>query len=283
LRTAVNDILAPPPATASQKDVAATVNMVLSVGLGADGQSSQLQLTVEPASSIKGVTLTVELNDFPAGTTEVSGPPQKLSVIRPPAANSAYSSLAEAAPPPPPGYQDYLATEQVTSAPPSPITIMAPDAQIGEAALGAQLRVEFPDLVGEAPGASPSVPYQSQSLYSGGQAAQSSPAAEYPLALQAGTSTFSPGGISLSDYEILAGDSPIQLGQDWHWDGVNDVTVLAANVGMESRDQDNVFYAGIALGLATGALISLLVELLWDKKKPEQAGTPPASGAANPG
>jgi hypothetical protein len=264
---------------ASQPRVAATVNMVLSVGLGADGQSSQLQLTVLPASSINGLTLTVELNDFPAGTTGVSGAPQQLPVIQAPTAASPYSSLAEAAPPPPTGYQDYAVTEKITSTPPPPITIMAPNAQIGEATAGAQLRVAFPDLVGEAPGATPSGGYPLQFLYSGAQASPSSPATGYPLALQAGTSWFKPGGIRLADYQVLAGDSPVPLGGDWRWAGVNEVTVLAANVGIQDKDQDTVFYAGVALGLATGALISLLVELFWDKPEKKKPGQPPASGA----
>jgi hypothetical protein len=161
---------------------------------------------------------------------------------------------------------------------------MAPNTQIGEATAGAQLRVAFPNLVGEAPGASPSVGYPLQFLYSGAQASPSSsataPATWYPLALQAGTAWFKPGGIRLADYQVLAGDSPVPLGGDWRWAGVNDVTVLAANVGMEDKDQDIVFYAGVALGLATGALISLLVELFWDKPKEEdKPGQPPASGA----
>jgi hypothetical protein len=268
---------------ASQARVAATVNMVLSVGLGADGQSSQLQLTVLPASGINlPLTLTVELNDFPAGTTGVSGTQPKLPVIQAPAATSPYSSLAEAAPPPPEGYQDYAVTEPITSTstPPPPITIMAPNTPIGEATAGAQLRVAFPDLVGEAPGANPSAGYQLGSLYSGAQASKSATTVGYPLALQAGTSWFKPGGIRLADYQILAGDSPVPLGGDWRWAGVNDVTVLAANVGIEDKNQDNVFYAGVALGLAAGAVITLLVELFWDRpEEKKKTGQPPASDA----
>jgi hypothetical protein len=268
---------------ASQPGVAATVNMVLSAGLGAAGQSSKLQLTVLPASSISApVTLTVELNDFPSGTTGVSGTPQKLPLIQAPAANSSYGSLAEAAPSPPAGYQDYAVTERFASTRPAIITIMARKANIGEATAGAQLRVAFPVLVGEAPGANPSVGYPLQYLYSGAQAPQPSSATGYPLALQAGTSMFSAGSTRLSDYQILAGDSPLQLGLDWRWDGVNDVTVLAANVATEDRQQDDVFYAGVALGLAAGAVISLLVELIpvESAAEPEKpAGHTPADDA----
>jgi len=142
---------------------------------------------------------------------------------------------------------------------------MAQNAEIGEAEAGAQLRVAFPGLVGETPGASPSVGYPLQDLYSGALA-QSPAGSQYPLALQAGTSTFFPGDIRLSDYQILAGDSPVPYSLGWRWVGVNDISVLAANVATEDKDQQDLFTSGVALGLAAGAVISLLVELLADKK-----------------
>jgi hypothetical protein len=263
---------------ANQSGVAATVNMVLSVGLGDDERSSKLQLTVLPTSNISGtVRLTVELNDFPSGTKGASGTPRNLPVIQAPGPDSVYGSLAQAAPSPPPGYQDYAVTEPAAPMAPTIITIVAEKATIGEAEKGAQLRVAFPDLVGEAPGANPSVGYPLQYLYSGAGASQGSSGNGYPLALQAGTSTFSAGGTRLSDYQILTGDSPVLLGSGWHWNGVNDVTVLAANVGTEDQQQHDLFYSGIALGLAAGAVIALLVELI-----PAESAADPQKSVAGP-
>lgn len=269
---------------ASKQDVTVLVNMVLSAGVGLDGQSSQLTLAVQPVSGTDlPFTLTAELDDFPVGTTGVSGVPQALPLIGAPA-NNVYSSTAEAAPKTPPGYQDYKVTEDITTTTPPPVIFMAPNAQFGDTTAGAQLRVVFPDLAGEAPGANPSAAYPSGSLYSGGgaQGSSSSSPKTYPLALQAGTSWFMPGGIVLSNYQILAGDSPIPLGNDWRWVGVNDVNVLAANVQSEDTAQTIQFYGGVAFGLAAGAATAFLVELFWDRPEEKKPGPPPASDAPTP-
>lgn len=252
---------------ASQKGLAATVNQVLQDGPGAGGPST-LQLTVLPASTVSGtVTLTVELDNFPDGTTEVSGTNQNLTVIHALGANSAYGTLAQSAPPPAPEHQDYAVNETITATTSSDsITIKAPNAEIGEGTSGAQLRVAFPDLVGEAPGANPTAGYQLQNLFSGALASQSGTAKVYPPTLQAGSSIFYPAGTSLSDYQILAGDSPAPYGSGWRWDGVNDISVLAANVKAEDKASRYLFYSGVAFGLAAGALISLFVELIAPDK-----------------
>ena len=57
-------------------------------------------------------------------------------------------------------------------------------------------------------------------------------------------------------------DSPIQLGSQWYWDGINDVTALAANISAQDTDQKHLFYSGVAFGVAAGAMISLVLELI---------------------
>jgi hypothetical protein len=246
---------------ANQQDVAATVNMVLTVYPTHAVPSSKLQLTIVPTSAISAsAMLTVELDDFPYGTRDISGPSQ-LSTIYPPAANSASASSLQAAPPSPDGYSDYVVTGQALGPQkPAMIIIETQDMPVGEKTDGAQLRVTFPALVGETPGANPSSSFPLQNLYSGAQASSSGSGS--PLALQAGMSTFIFQGTPLSDYQFLAGDSPIPLGSLWFWDGINDVTALAANIGIQDADQQHLFYSGVAFGVAAGAVISLFLELI---------------------
>jgi hypothetical protein len=271
------DPVGPKVVILADQPLAATVNMALSVA----GQSSELQLTILPTSKItSSVMLTVQLDNFPAGTTGTAGTPKQLPVIHA-AANSALASPLQAAPQSPTGYQDYavngMIPDQTT---PAKINIMTTEKPVGEAISGAQLRVTFPALVGETAGANPSASIPFQSLYTGAQASSGS---GYPLALQAGTATFTFQGTPLSDYQFLAGDSPIPLGSQWFWDGINDVTALAANIGTQDADQTQVFICGVAFGVAAGALISFFLELIpADPVKPNQpdpdpnAGIPPA-------
>lgn len=242
---------------ADRQNLAAVVNMKLSVG---PGHSSTLQLAIIPATQLSGtVTLTVELDDFPSGTTGIAGTQQELPQIRPPAASSALTSLPQAAPLSPRGYADYVVNGTITGQSPALITVMTKNEPVGETAGGAQLRVAFPELVGETPGAA-TAPIPFQDLYSGVAAVSSGSGA--PLALQAGTASFAAQGTDLSDYQFLAGDSPVQLNNLWSWDGINDVTALAANVAAQDAAQNQLFYSGIALGVAAGAVITLLLELI---------------------
>jgi hypothetical protein len=244
-----------------QRDVAATVNMTLSVDPGQAGQSSKLQIAIVPTSISRSAMLTVELDDFPSRTKLILGPSQ-LSVIHPPATNPAFGTLLQASPTAV-GYSDYVVTgHSIGPNSPALITILTQETQdkpFGEAVKGAQLRVTFPALEGETPGANPSTPLQFQDLYSGAQASSGS---GYPLALQAGMNTFTFQGTNLSDYQFLAGDSPVPLNTEWSWDGINDVTALAANVATQDADQRHLFYSGVAFGIAAGAVISFLLELI---------------------
>jgi hypothetical protein len=265
---------------ANQRNVAATVNMVLSEGSG--GQSSELRMSILPTSKVTGpVTLTVELDDFPAGVTGEDGTPEQLPVIHAPAGNPVFGSPPEAAPTPAAHYADYAVIEPLGQLTPAQITVIARHTQIGEASQGAQLRVAFPDLIGEAPGPNPSVGYPLQDLYTGQiQASQLSSGQAYPLALQAGKSTFSAAGTGLAGYQSVAGDSPLLLGSMWAWNGINDATVLAVNVATQDREQYKVFLSGIALGVAGGAVIALLLELIPPEPADQGALTEGASGAA---
>jgi hypothetical protein len=265
---------------ADQHDVAATVNMVLTVYPGHAVPSSKLQLVIVPTSIGRSAMLTVELDDFPVGTREISGSSQ-LSTINPPAANSASASPLQAAPPPAKNYSDYVVTVQALALQvPAKITIVTDKKPVGEGINGAQLRVTFPALVGETPGANPNAALSLQELYSGGLASQATNTEVHPLALQAGTATFTFQGIPLSDYQFLAGDSPIPLGSQWFWDGINDVTALAADVTTQDADQQQVFISGVAFGVAAGAVISPFLELIpadpVKRHRPDpNAGIPP--------
>jgi hypothetical protein len=246
---------------ADQKDVAATVNMVLTVYPAHAVPSSKLQLTIVPASASGSATLTVELDDFPSGTTDISAPSQ-LSTIQAPVASSASAAPLQAAPQTPRNYSDYVVTGQTLGQKtPARITIVTENTPVGEAIKGAQLRVTFPALVGETPGANPSASLSPTDLYRGAPAPSSS-APDFPLALQAGSAAFMFPSTNLSEYQFLAGDSPVQLGSQWSWDGINDVTALAANIAAQDRDNDHLFYSGVAFGVAGGALISLVLELI---------------------
>jgi hypothetical protein len=263
---------------ADKQNVAAVVNMTLSVG---PGHSSTLQLSILPATTISPpVTLTVELDNFPSGTMGISGTQQQLPKISPPAANSALGSSPQAAPLSPRGYADYVVNGTITGQQtPALITIMTKSQPVGEVRNGAQLRVEFPELVGETPGTT-GTPIPLQDLYSGGL--QASFASGDPLVLEAGTTTFTSQGTNLSEYQFLAGDSPVQLNNQWSWAGINDVTALAADVATQDAAQNQLFYSGIALGVAAGAVITLFLELIpADPVKPA-AAAPPAGKAVKP-
>ena len=258
---------------ADQRDLAAVADLTLSVG---PGHSSELQLSILAATAItRLVTLTVELDNFPSGTTGTAGTPQQLPPIQPPAANSAVASLPQAAPRSPRGYADYVVNGTITGQlTPAVITIMTKNQPVGEVREGTQLRVEFPELVGETPGTA-DTPIPFQSLYSGVQAPAGSGS---PLVLQAGTATFTSQGTNLSEYQFLAGDSPVQLNNQWSWDGINDVTALAANVAGQDAAQNQLFYSGIALGVAAGAVITLLLELIpADPVEPASRACQPAA------
>ena len=54
----------------------------------------------------------------------------------------------------------------------------------------------------------------------------------------------------------------MQLNNQWSWDGINDVTALAADVAIQDAAQNQLFYSGIALGVAAGAVITLFLELI---------------------
>jgi len=146
---------------------------------------------------------------------------------------------------------------------------------IGEKNNGLELRVAFPDLLGEVPG--------SQFSYQACGPGVSIHASLVPICkglgslstwytpvLEAGTTTLSSVAPSLQDYQVLAGDNPTLLGggESWTWTGVNGVAMLAANVPAENNQQNDLFYSGVFLGVAAGAVIAFFTELLrplWSK------------------
>jgi hypothetical protein len=146
--------------------------------------------------------------------------------------------------------------------------------QFGEKAQGGRLRVAFPTFTGETPGSqftAPACATQGSlatgpdavicaSLGSPGSAARDQ--WSVPV-LQAGQSTLTSGDLGLAGYQYLAGDAPTLLNRTgWTWTGVNGATVLADEVAAEDTSQNNVFKSGIFLGIAAGAAIAFITELL---------------------
>ena len=100
-------------------------------------------------------------------------------------------------------------------------------------------------------------------LFSQAPAALGLPAHGYPVALQAGMSSFTGGPrLLLYRYQVLAGDSPVPLGTSWAWYQISGAEVLAADLAGVDVQQNHLFYSGIAFGVAAGALISLLMEVI---------------------
>lgn len=97
--------------------------------------------------------------------------------------------------------------------------------------------------------------------------------------LEAGTTAFSSADPALRDYQYLAGDNPTLLGTTtWMWSGINGVTMLAASVSAQDNEQNDLFYSGLLLGVAAGAGIGCVTELLqpaWRKGTDERAPNQP--------
>lgn len=146
--------------------------------------------------------------------------------------------------------------------------------RIGEAANRLQLRVAFPELVGEEPGSQYS--YQAcgpqvsiQSSFAAICAGLGSLRTWYTPVLEAGMTKLSSANPGLQGYQVLAGDNPTLLGgNSWTWIGINGVTMLATNVAAQDNQQTDLFYSGVFLGVGGGALIAFFSELLrpvWRK------------------
>jgi hypothetical protein len=240
---------------------AGSVNMSLS----ASGQKQQLyslRLTITPAKPVaQGTQVEVSFGSVPQPI-----PSLKTGIVSSPRSGKEYyeflSPTITAT-----GTQTY--TDTYTSA-----------QQIGETTNGVRLSVVFPTFTGETPGPQFSGPAcgPKGSLTGGPDAAicaslgkpGSATQAQWSVpVLQAGQSTLTSSGLGLAGYQYLAGDAPTLLnGSGWTWTGINGATVQAANVAAEDAQQNDVFYSGIYLGVAAGAAIALITELLrpvWRK------------------
>jgi hypothetical protein len=228
---------------ASRQNVTTKVDMTLS----AKAPSYSLTLTLTPVNPLtQPVVLAVWFDGFPA---PVSGTPLTPSENAYYATGTLLPGSSEAA-------SKGLDFTYRSSRP------------IGEATNGLQLRVAFPELVGEEPGSQYS--YQAcgpgvriQSSFATICAGLESLTTRYTPVLEANTTKLSSDDPSLQDYQVLAGDNPTLLaGDSWTWIGINGVTMLAANVPAEDNQQRDLFYSGIFLGVAGGALIAFFNELL---------------------
>jgi hypothetical protein len=244
---------------ADKPDATATVGMALSSDPGQQTPYS-LTLTIKPVSPSQGVTFAVSFDSFPpaaSGTGLLHGP-----------TNAQYALIGSTL-----GLSGTVALSK-----PFTYASLQP---IGENNAGAQLRVAFPDLMGENPGGAPvqgcSVAGSLASAFNTICGQLSKQFTWFPPSLDAGTTTFESANPALQNYQYLAGDNPVLLygGDQWMWSGINGVQLLAASVQAQANDQNDVFESGVLLGLAGGAAIAFIGELLrpaW-KKEPEKAKT----------
>ena len=246
---------------ADQQGVTATVDMTLSSNLS-QTPPYRLTLIITSANPSQSVKFAVSFGGFtmPASGT---GPLHR--------SHNAYYTVITSTP----GLSGTASQSQ-----PFTFTSSQP---IGENSRLAQLRVAFPDLVGEQPG-SPSPQgcglaasllgsYSTICTQLGNQSQWVAPL------LEAGTSTFSSPDPALGNYQYLAGDDPTLLGGNmWMWSGINGVTMLAASVQAQDNEQNDLFYAGLLLGVAAGAGIACITELLrpaWRKGTEQRAANQP--------
>lgn len=249
----------------SQQDFTATVDMTLSSNLGQTPPYS-LTLTITPTNPSQVVKFAVSFGGFPT-PARGTGPNLHMS-------QNAYYAVINSAP---------GSSGAASQSPPFPFTSSQP---IGENSQRAQLRVAFPNLAGEKPGSQ----YSAQACAAGSitKKAYATICAQlgnqpqwYTPALEAGTTTFSSTDPRLNDYQVLAGDSPTLLGGNkWMWSGINGVTMLAANVPAQDNEQNDLFYAGLLLGVAASAGIACVTELLrpaWRKGTDERVADQPGN------
>lgn len=204
---------------ADKPNVTAMVDMTLSSNL-AQAPPYRLTLTITPANRSQSVKFAVSFGHFPRPASGTG--PLHMSH------NASYTMINST-----PG-----SSGAASHSKPFTYTSLQP---IGENSLGAQLRVAFPDLVGEQPG-SPSA--QGCGVAASLEGADSTICNQLgnqpqwtPPLLEAGTTTFSSPDPALGDYQYLAGDNPTLLGGNrWMWSGINGVTMLAASV----QAQDNL-------------------------------------------
>jgi hypothetical protein len=243
---------------ANKQDVTARVDMKLVSNLR-EKKPYSLTLTITPANPSQSVTFAVSFKGFPK--------PAAGSGILYKSHNAFYTMITWT-----PGMSGVTSQGK-------PFTFKSAG-RIGESSSGPQLRVAFPDLIGEQPGS------QACGLAASLQGSDSTICAQLgnqpqwtPL-LEAGTSTFSSPDPALGNYQYLAGDDPTLLGGNtWMWSGINGVTMLAASVQEQDNEQNDLFYGGLLLGVAAAAGIMCLTELLrpaWRRGTSEP--TPGQSG-----
>lgn len=264
------------------KVVAAFVLAAMAGGIGwllrnsTSSHVSTLQLTITPTQASRPVVFTVTLSNFPRHTT---GTPL-VPLAEPPATSAGiarFGPASQAQPRAGPRYADYYVQQVFPAAGspgPGPIVITSA-APLGEDEAGTQLRVAIPRIVGEVPGVRIPAGKTGQTLYAGSASAPGFFGSAFVPTLLPGLSTFtvrSPPAAPLADFQVLAGDPPTTLlGREWAWNGINGATVLAANVAAQDDAQIRLFWAGLALGLAGGAVVTGVIELLTAARGDDRA------------
>jgi hypothetical protein len=107
------------------------------------------------------------------------------------------------------------------------------------------------------------------------------------------TEYLNPGGSGTSTYSIQANPNPITTNSSWSWFSSNrpapdtggrafdlgSVIFSAVNVATTQKENQNVFLSGVLLGIAGGALISVVTELakplaVWQKRQKRRRREP---------
>ena len=224
--------------TASRSGLRAHVGMTLSVGRGG-GHPSTLWLTVAFDPTNQPFSAAVVLSNFPAETTAPGLRVLNVHPVRDPLASALPAAAVVA--PVSRRFRDYYDTRTFLVSGQAAVTltlkITAPR-PIGESAMGSQLRVALPSIVGEVPGINIPAAEAGRDLFGG---AAVPPALDSLAALPAllpGQTVFRTSAEQLGSFQILSGDAPTLLGgSSWAWNGINGPTVLGANVAAQDRAQ----------------------------------------------
>lgn len=134
---------------------------------------------------------------------------------------------------------------------------------LGSVSGGSKLRIVFPLIENEASLQLPSLPIAASEFSA---VIKNFPSLRGPLYqpdIAPATTEYRGLGEDLSDFGELSGDPPV-LAPDggWSWSGVGNVTVLAQDLVAADDEQHRLFWSGILIGVAGGAVIAAVLELI---------------------
>jgi hypothetical protein len=136
---------------------------------------------------------------------------------------------------------------------------------LGSVSTGSKLRIAFP-LVGsegQTPVAESYVPLPPDELNDMIQSPSSLPDQVYQPNIVPAVTKYFGGSENLLNFQVLSADPPtLAPDRSWSWNGVSDVTVLAQDLVAADAAQNRLFWSGILIGVAGGAAIVFVLELL---------------------